>query len=133
MAKQRGGALSAVSFRDLRKEMARRQRRVGGLMRRRDRFMTKVRALDAQISELGGAVGGAGMISVRKRPKNEMNLVQSLSQVLKDKTMSVTEVAEAVQKFGYQTTSPSFRTIVNQTLINSGKFKRISRGKYTAK
>ncbi len=35
---------------------------------------------------------------------------------------------------GYMTTSPSFRTIVNQTLINHPKrFKRVSRGVYTAK
>lgn len=47
--------------------------------------------------------------------------------------MSVTEVAEAVQRQGYKTTSPSFRTIVNQTLINSGKFRPVSRGQYTAK
>jgi hypothetical protein len=62
-----------------------------------------------------------------------MNLIEALGKVLDGKTMSVTEVSEAVQKAGYKTTSPSFRTIVNQTLINSGKFKRVERGKYTAK
>ena len=40
---------------------------------------------------------------------------------------------KAVQDFGYKTTSPSLRTIVNQTLINSEKFKRIERAYYTAK
>jgi hypothetical protein len=64
---------------------------------------------------------------------DEMNLVAALAKVLDGKTMSVTDVSEAVQKAGYKTTSPSFRTIVNQTLINSGKFKRIERGQYTAK
>ena len=42
--------------------------------------------------------------------------------------------SEEVQRGGYMTTSPSFRTIVNQTLINHPKrFKRRSRGVYTAK
>lgn len=128
------GGLSGVSVGDLRKEIARRQRRVGGLVRKRDRLLTKVNALNAQIAELGGpagAMGGAG--GVRRRPRNEMNLVEALGKLLDGKTMSVTEASEEVQKAGYQTTSPSFRTIVNQTLINSGKFKRVSRGQYTAK
>ena len=105
---------------------------MGGLVRRRERLVAKVRAVDALIFAHGGAVR-AGGIGVRKRPKNEMNLVESLARVLKDKVMSVTDVAEAVQKAGYKTTSPSFRTIVNQTLINSGRFKRTERGKYTVK
>jgi len=49
------------------------------------------------------------------------------------KTMGVSDVAGAVQKAGYRTSSPSFRTIVNQALIASGKFKRVGRGQYTAK
>jgi hypothetical protein len=47
--------------------------------------------------------------------------------------MSVTDVTAAVQKAGYNTNAANFRTIVNQCLINSGKFKRIERGQYTAK
>lgn len=103
-------------------------------MRKRARLVAKVRTLDSQISELGGSLSGLGSaISGRRRPKNATNLVEALKKVLTDKVMSVTEVAEAVQKAGYQTTSPSFRTIVNQALIASGKFKRIERGQYTAK
>jgi hypothetical protein len=34
---------------------------------------------------------------------------------------------------GYVTTSPNFRTIVNQTFIkNRSRFKKVSRGRYTA-
>ena len=77
--------------------------------------------------------GGPGAISGRRRPQNATNLVEALSKVLTEKVMSVTDVTEAVQKAGYQTTSPNFRTIVNQALIASGKFKRMGRGQYTAK
>lgn len=132
MAK-RSSTLSGISVSDLRRELGRRQKRVGSLIKKRDRQMEKVRELDQQIAELGGIARGGSFVGARKRPKNESNLVDALAKVLTGKTMSVTEVSEAVQKAGYMTTSPSFRTIVNQTLINSGKFKRVSRGQYTAK
>lgn len=61
-----------------------------------------------------------------------MNLVEALVKVLTGRTMSVTEVTQAVQDAGYQTSSANFRTIVNQTLIKSKAFKKVSRGKYTA-
>jgi septal ring factor EnvC (AmiA/AmiB activator) len=124
--------LNAVSVHELRRELARRQRDLTSLHRRRSSVMEKLKALDAQIASLGGSIG-TGPDGVRRRPRNEKNLVAALVEALTDKTMSVTEVAEDVQRRGYVTTSPSFRTIVNQTLINSGKFKRVGRGLYTAK
>jgi hypothetical protein len=127
-----GGGIAGLTVSDLRRELIRRERTVGGLVRRRERLIAKVRDIEAQIMEHGGAARGGGL-ALRKRPKNDMNLVQALSKVLTDKVMSVTDVSQAVQDAGYKTTSPSFRTIVNQTLINSGKFKRVERGKYTAK
>jgi hypothetical protein len=44
----------------------------------------------------------------------------------------VTEAAEAVQRAGYRTNSPNFRTRVNIALIRGG-FKRVGRGQYVAK
>ncbi|MDY7108645.1 MAG: hypothetical protein SYC29_08400 [Planctomycetota bacterium] len=68
------------------------------------------------------------------RPRNTGSLVEALKKLLTGKTMTVTEMADAVQKAGYKTSSPNFRTIVNQTLINNKKdFKRVARGQYTAK
>lgn len=127
-----GGALAKVSFRDLAQEMARRQKDLTSLHRRRATAVERLRKLDRQISELGGLIG-TGPDGVRRRPKNAMRLVDALYEVLSGKTMSVTQVSEEVQRAGYVTTSPSFRTIVNQTLINSGRFKRTGRGLYTSK
>ncbi|HPO92606.1 MAG TPA: hypothetical protein PL072_03955 [Phycisphaerales bacterium] len=127
MAKKGSGGLAGLSVVELQAELSRRQRAAGGLLRKRDRLLAKLREVEAQIDAMGASGGG------RRRPKNDMNLVEALSKALDGKTMSVTEVAEAVQRQGYRTSSPSFRTIVNQTLINSGKFKRVSRGKYTLK
>lgn len=132
------GGLGKVSLDDLEREMHRRQREVGKLVAKRDRLAAQVGDLDAQIKALGGAasVGSFGTTAAgrpRRRPQNDANLSDSLLGVLKSATMSVTEASEAVQKAGYQTTSSSFRTIVNQTLIKDPRFKKVSRGRYTAK
>lgn len=124
-----GGGLSGLSVAELQREIARRQRQAGALHRRRDRLAQKLREVEAAIARLGGSGGKTG----RMRFRNDKNLVDALHEVLKGKTMSVTQVAEAVQAAGYRTSSPSFRTIVNQTLIKSGKFSREGRGQYTAK
>jgi hypothetical protein len=127
--KASGGGLSGLSVTELQAELSRRQRGASALTRKRDRLLAKLAEVEGQLDQLGGSIAGGG----RRRPKNEMNLVQALSKALDGKIMGVTEVAEAVQRQGYRTSSPSFRTIVNQTLINSGKFKRTGRGLYTLK
>jgi len=132
MAKRssRRTGISSLPISDLHRELRRRQGAAGRLIRKRTGLAARLASLDHQIAALGvTAGGGAG----RTRPRNELTLVAALAKVLSGKTMSVTDVAQAVQTAGYRTSSPSFRTIVNQTLINSGQFKRVSRGQYTAK
>ncbi len=135
MAKKAGrrSTLSTMSVAELQRELRRRQGTVGRLLKKRDRLAARLEALDAEISALGIVGGGRRAGGGRVRPRNEMKLVDALVKVLSGKTMSVTEVADAVQQAGYRTSSSSFRTIVNQTLINSAKFKRVGRGQYTAK
>lgn len=143
-------SLNKVSTNKLQDELRRRARGMQSLQKKRERLIQQIQEIDAEIESIGGeaflaaarrgrpagAKGGASGRArggSRRRPRNDMNLVDALAKLLSNKTMSVTEAAEAVQQAGYKTTSASFRTIVNQTLINSGKFKRVSRGKYTAK
>lgn len=122
------GSLSSLPISQLQAELRRRQRGVGTLIRRRDKLMAKLAALNEQIAAAGGSVGG-----LRVRPQNSMNLVDALCKVLHGKTMGVTEVAEAVRKAGYNTNAANFRTIVNQALIkHKNKFKKVDRGQYTA-
>lgn len=119
--------------------MARRLRRLPGLENKRDTLIKKIKGIDQEIAELGGSslngtLAALAKGSGRKRPQNAVPLATALAATLKDKVMSVTDVSEAVQKDGYRTTSPSFRTIVNQTLINRPDlFKRVDRGQYTVK
>jgi hypothetical protein len=126
-------ALSKLTIHDLQREISSRQRSVATLERRRERLVKQLAEVDAEIAARGGLAGWSrGGKTGRTRAKNEAPLLDALKEVLKGKTMGVSEVAEAVQKAGYKTTSPNFRTIVNQTLLKKKHFKRVGRGQYTA-
>lgn len=126
-------SLSGMSVGELQRELRRRERGVQVLVRKRDKLMEKVHALDSEIAALGIALGSRRSATGRRRPRNDSNLADALVGVLKTRTLSVTDVAQAVQEAGYMTTSPNFRTIVNQTLIKDKRIKRVGRGLYTAK
>jgi len=120
-----------MSMADLQAELQRRERGIRKLERRRERLLNELAQVDSELASVG-ALSAAG--GIRRRPRNENNLVDSLAIVLKNKTMSVTDVTAEVQAAGYMTTAANFRTIVNQALIREKKvFKKISRGQYTAK
>ncbi|MBL8746092.1 MAG: hypothetical protein JNK58_07025 [Phycisphaerae bacterium] len=125
--------LGTLTIAQLQREIRRREhdagRKVQSLQKRRDNLLGKIAELESQIAKLGGR----NRSGVRTRPQNDANLADSLAAVLKNTIMNVTGVSSAVQKAGYRTTSPNFRTIVNQTLIKDPRFKRVSRGKYTVK
>jgi len=120
-----------MSIGELQAELQRRERGIRKLERKRERLLGELTQIDTELAAVGALSASGG---VRRRPRNEMNLVDSLAQVLDGKTMSVTDVTAEVQKAGYLTTAANFRTIVNQALIREKKvFKKISRGQYTAK
>ncbi len=134
-SKPSGSSLDNLSFDELQREMRRRERDMKRLVSKRDRLLTQVRDVEDEIQSLGGA-GAFGVTAggqPRRRPRNDSSLSEALVNLLKNTTMSVTEAAEEVQRAGYQTTSSSFRTIVNQTLIKDPRFRKVSRGQYTTK
>lgn len=119
--------LEGMSLQELQGHLRLRERRVRALQRKRDRLLRQIDQVSLEIHKLGGsaAVGS-------RRAHNKMNLSDSLAEVLKGNQMNVTEVAAAVQAAGYITTAENFRTIVNQRLIQDKRFKKVSRGVYTA-
>ena len=144
--------LEELTITELNQEIERRRENAVELAEERAELMGRVAEIDEYLAELGVSVstgrprgrprkgGGparshaAGANRSRKRHKNETNLVDALRDVLKGTTMGVSEVAQAVQDAGYKTTSPNFRTIVNQTLIkHPDVFAKKGRGQYTAK
>lgn len=140
MAKRISTGITALSFADLRREVERRQRGVGKLVRTRNALLAKAAKLDAKIAELGGSAaparagrGGGRSVAARTRKANEGGLSAALAKVLSGKTMGVTEAAKAVIASGYKTGADNFRTIVNACLLKHKKlFKKVARGKYTA-
>lgn len=128
---RKGSKLGGVSFEELQAEMARRGKVVNRLERRRTKLHAELAEVEAELGSFG-ALSANG--SIRRRPRNEMNLVDTLSKVLNNKTLSVTDAAQAARDAGYMTTAANFRTIVNQALIREKKvFKKVSRGQYTSK
>lgn len=123
-------SLKDVTTAKLQAELARRETEVERLQRERAEIADRLAEIDAVLTRLGASGGGA--MTTRKRPRNKKNLADSLAAVLKGKQLSVTELSEVVQRSGYKTVSPNFRTIVNQTLIKDPKrFKKVARGVYT--
>lgn len=108
--------------------MARRQREARTLQNKRERLANQLAEVDAQLAAMGALSAGAN--GPRRRPRNDASLADSLVGAMKSKIMSVTEAAEAVKAAGYQTTSTTFRTIVNQTLLKDPRFEKVERGRY---
>lgn len=128
MARKASGGLQGLSTSELQAEIRRRSSKNQSLQRRYEKQLAKLEALRKEIAAAGGAVVGGG-----GRATNELSLVDSLKKVLSGKTLGVSQAADAVLATGYMTTSPNFRTIVNQTFIkHRNKFKKVSRGRYTA-
>jgi hypothetical protein len=126
------GRLTGASTADLRRELARRGKRLPGLRRRLEALRAKVAKLEGEIAELTGN-GVAATVGGRKRPRNESTLVDALHKLLTGRKLTVTQAAAEVQRAGYKTNAAHFRTIVNQTLIRfRNRFRKVSRGVYTA-
>ncbi len=157
----RPSRLASASLADLRAELERRQ---SALQARRDELVAELEEIDREMGSVGTPVRrgpgrppksatatgrrpgrpagkrGPGRPSKKvgrprgRRAGGGASLVESLHKVLQGRTMSVTEVTDAVQKAGYKTSSANFRTIVNQALTaNPNKFRKVARGQYTSK
>ena len=124
--------LTNLSMTELQIEIRRRERQLRSLHRKRSRLVAQLREVEEQISAAGGEISAIEGAGGRRRPRNDMNLADALAALLSNKVLSVTEAAEEVQAEGYRTTSPNFRTIVNQTLLKDKRFKRVGRGRYTS-
>lgn len=141
--------LAGVSTAALQAELEHRRSRLGALQSQARELESQLNSLRSEIGAFNGQVSsgkrgrpvgsknkskgiGKGAPG-RKRAKNKLSLEEALVKTLKGRTLSVTDVTQAVQTDGgYKTTSDNFRTIVNQALIRSKAFKKVSRGMYTA-
>ncbi len=125
-------ALAGMTISKLESMLNQQRTKKKDLLKERTRLQTQLEKLDRQIA----AVDGAGGVSSSGRARNELSLVATLESVLEKqpKGLSVSDILAAVQTAGYQSSSPNFRGIINQTLIKERKkFVSVSRGVYALK
>lgn len=134
MAKRQRAArgLRAVSIETLENEIRYRRRSLAGLQRRYVQATRRAERLARQIGSLGGSLKGRA-IGARSRPRNKQSLMGCLRTVLDGKQMEIGAIIDAVHTSGYRSSSGDFRSMVTKALSRSGRFKRVSRGVYTAK
>jgi septal ring factor EnvC (AmiA/AmiB activator) len=105
--------------------------KLNDLTRARLKLQRRLEALDTKISSLGGSpMAGNG------RARNKVSLNESIVTVLQrgGSAMSVGDIVKRVLARGYSTTSPNFRSIVNQALIKDQRFAKAGvRGSYELK
>lgn len=121
--------LSTISASELRRELAAREQQIRRLAQTRAKLAAKMAEIDRKLA-MSGTEAAEGR---PPRLRNEVKLVPALVAALKGKELSVGEAAQAVQEAGYLTSSPNFRVMVNQALLNKKLFARVDRGVYTAK
>ncbi len=126
-------SLKNVSASELSRELNRRNRMASALVGKRDKLASRLADLNSEIRRIGGAASMAGVGAVRIRARNSMGLVQVLKQILAKKPLGVQEAAAACIAAGYTSNAVNFPLIVNQALIKSNAFKRVSRGQYQTK
>jgi hypothetical protein len=137
----RPSALDNMNIGQLQQLLLERRSEVAKLHKQRADLAKKLAKLDQKLSRIDGSVGrrgrGAGpVLGARKRAKNPKRLADMIHDVLSKngKAAGVGDIMEAVQDAGYHTTSPSFRGIVNQTLIKDKRFSSSGeRGMYQLK
>ncbi len=133
----RGPSINGLSIGQLQSLLQSRLGQVQKFERQRNKLARKLDQLDRRIEQLGGGRGTArrGRPPGRGRAQNAMNLTAAIEQVLKgsSKPMRVGDIADAVEKNGYRSTSANFRGIVNQSLIKDKRFGKAGRGLYQLK
>ena len=133
MAKLR---LAKASVEDLKREIARRQRKLPTLVAARD-------ALNRQIAELEGLAGATPTAVARRKagrkkaarrvvkPAGAGSLSSALVEALTGKgKLTVAEAADAVLAAGYKSKSKDFGNLVSMTLSKDRRFRRVRRGVY---
>jgi len=132
-----------VTVAQLRAEIARRQKGLPKLQKKRAKLLKAVGALDRQIAALGGlaerpAKRKGRPAKLAKAAKRATSSGKSLGQSIKDVLgrsrggMRVKDIVAAVLRAGYKTAAKDFYNMVAATVRGDG-FKRLGRGVYKLK
>lgn len=130
--------LDSASVAELERALAARKRGAATLLKKRERIAAQLADIDNELSDLGirpdgSSVAAAGGGEGGRRPRNAQTLPEAMAAVMKGSEMGIREIADAVLASGYQSSSANFTTIISQALGRDKRFKKVSRGVYTAK
>lgn len=129
-------ALTKMSTAELEAELARREKDQSKLVRRREKLLKEIAAIEKDLAFLGGGTGkgrrrGQSSGTGRRRAKNDISLPDAIAKAMEVRAVvSPKEAAELVQKNGYKTTSDNFNMMVSNALAKDPRFKRLGRGQY---
>jgi len=131
--------LAKVPMDELLAEIDRRHARARVLIAERERILTKLAALEAEMGIVASAVrwiapserpGDAGH-AVRQRARNSVSLADALAQAIEVRaTISPAEAAQLVLSNGYTSTAKNFGMVVANALAKDQRFARRARGLY---
>jgi hypothetical protein len=104
--------------------LERKQSKLDGLVKRRDRLQKQLASVDGKIGTIGGVQrNGTGPRKVRRRPKNDQPLIAVVIDVLAKhpKGLTLKELAAKVLATGYKTFSDKFENTLYQCLYHNMK------------
>jgi hypothetical protein len=141
-----------MSTRQLRRELARRERGASRLISRRDALQRRLDTVLSELQELGHDVAGGarrgarrgrppgrgraagrrpGRAGKRLRARNKVSLPEALAAATKPgATVTPAEAAQRIKAKGFKSTSANFGMMVSNALSKDKRFKRLERGKY---
>ncbi len=135
--------LNLLSTTELQEELVRRRKAVAKLQARRDSLREQLRAVEAEILQLGGASGVGVRTAVSKprgrtsgaprrpRAKNSVSLADAIAMAVEVRaTVTPAEVSKIVLANGYVSNARNFAMMVANTLARDDRFKRLERGRY---
>ena len=115
-----GADLRQIPMRELTRELKKRARQLGVLVKRRDMLAAEMEGIEAQIRELQSS----GM-----RP-SQGNLADLLVQLLGDREMSPQDLAKAALQAGYFSVAKNLRINVAQVMRKDDRFVNVRHGVY---
>jgi hypothetical protein len=117
------------SIADLRKELARKEKRVAQLRISREKLLNKLATIDREITTLTGAGQAKPPSTSTASPRS---LVDYLCEVLAatSSPMKARDIHDAVLAAGYKTKDKRFVSTVGKTLAANPRFARKGRGLY---
>lgn len=141
----RTSGLANLTMKQLAAELARRQKALPSLLKKKATLEKQLAAVNGQIADVSGEAAPAGSITkgakglaARRKasgtPPREGSLKWHLVKALAGtRGLGIAEAVAAVAASGYKSQSKDFRLLVNQTLLNDPEFKKVKRGVFTVK